>query len=124
MKQIFFIAAISLLIGMANDQTSFSNDADVITYMKDKTFINSDIGVELQYGYTSENNAYGITLKGIKSGNKLFYFNCTIKAYGSFADISGINVTDGSIFQFRLYKNKIIVGIGEEKQAIFYLKLD
>jgi hypothetical protein len=78
----------------------------------------------LQYGYTSENNAYGITLKGIKSGNKLFYFNCTIKAYGSFADISGINVTDGSIFQFRLYKNKIIVGIGEEKQAIFYLKQD
>jgi len=124
MKQIFLITALLFSIGLANAQTTFSNETDVITFMKDKTFINSELGVELQYGYISEYNTYGITLKGIKSGSKLYYFNCDIKAYGSFANISGISVTDGSIFRFRLYKNKIIVGIGEEKQATFYLKQD
>ncbi len=124
MKQIFLITALFFSIGLANAQTTFPNETNVMTFMKDKTFINSELGVELQYGYISEYNTYGITLKGIKSGSKLYYFNCDIKAYGSFANISGISVTDGSIFRFRLYKNKIIVGSGEEKQATFYLKQD
>ena len=122
MKQVFFITAIFLSIGIANAQSTFSEETDVISYMKDKTFVNYDMGIELEYGYISQYNTYGITLKNIKSGNKLYYFNCDIKAYGSFADISGMSVTDNSNFRFRLYKNRIIVGTREEKQAIFYLK--
>jgi hypothetical protein len=123
MKKILFITVILLSVRMANGQTTFSNETDVITFMKDKTYINSDMGIELQYGYISEYNTYGITLKGIKSGSKIYYFNCTVKVYGSFADISGISVTDGSNFRIRLYRNRIVVGAGEEQQAIFYLKL-
>ncbi len=122
MKQIFFIAAIFFSIGIANAQTNFSEETDVIEFMKDKTFVNYDMGIELEYGYISQYNTYGITLKAIKTGNKLYYFNCDIKIYGSFADISGMSVTDNSNSRFRLYKNRIIVGIGEEKQEIFYLK--
>ena len=122
MKQVFFIAAIFLSIGITNAQTILSDKTDVIAYMKDKTFVNYDLGIELEYGYISQYNTYGITLKNIKNGNKVYYFNCNIKAYGSFADISGMSVTDNSNFSFRLYKNRIIVGVREEKQAIFYLK--
>ncbi len=111
-----------VLIGTANAQRTFTDITDIITFMKDKKFINTDLGVELQYGYISDINTYGITLTGIKSGSKIYYFNCDIKAYGSFADVSGMSVTDGSNFRFRLYKDKIIVGIGEENQAEFYLK--
>ncbi len=113
-----------LSTGMANAQPAFLHETDVIAFMKDKTFINPDLGIELQYGYISEYNTYGITLKGIKSGSKLYYFNCNLKVHGTFADISGISITDGSNFRFRLYKNKIIVGIGEEKQETFYPKPD
>jgi hypothetical protein len=122
MKQIFFIATIFLSIGITNAQTTFSEDTDVIAFMKDKTFVNYDLGIELEYGYISQFNTYGITLKNTKNGNKQYYFNCDIKAYGSFADISGMSVTDNSNFRFRLYKNRIIVGVGEEKQVIFYRK--
>jgi hypothetical protein len=56
MKQLFLITAIFLSIGISKAQTTFSNETDVITFMKDKIFINSDLGVELEFGYISEYN--------------------------------------------------------------------
>lgn len=124
MKRFLLIATILLTFGAAKGQTTFSDMTDVITFMKDKTYYNSDLDIEIEFGFISSYNTYGIKLKSNKNGNVLYYINCDIEANGSYADISGISSTDGGNFRFRLYKTKLIVGIGEEKQATFYPKED
>jgi hypothetical protein len=122
MKKIFLIATILFTFSYGKAQSTFSNETDVMKFMQDKTFYNSDLGVEIEYGYMSEINTYAIKLKGVKSGSVIYYINCDIKTYGSFANITGMSVTDGSNFSFRLFKTKLVVGFGEEKQTTFYLK--
>jgi len=108
--------------GTANAQTTFSDLTDVIKFMENKTYYNSEMDLELEFGYISIYNTYGIMLKSNKSGNTLYFINCDIKAYGSFADVSGMSPFDGSNFKFRLYKTRVVVGVGEQKQVSFYLK--
>jgi len=122
MKKALLIAAIILAGGIASAQTPFPDMAAVIKFMEDKTYYNADMDIELEFGMISSYNTYGITLKSKKSGNTMYFINCDIKTYGSFADISGMSPTDGSNFKFRLYKTKIVVGAGEQKQSSFYLK--
>jgi hypothetical protein len=122
MKRILLIATMLLAFGVVNAQSSFSDMTDVIKFMENKTYYNSETDVELEYGYISSYNTYGIKLKSNKSGRTMYFINCDIETYGSFADVSGTSTSDGSNFKFRLYKNRIIIGIGEQRQTTFYLK--
>jgi hypothetical protein len=122
MKISTFMVALLILSGVVRAQSTFSDITDVIKFMENKTYNNSDSGVDLEYGYISSFNTYGIKLTNSQTGNTLYFINCDVKTYGSYADISGMNPTDGSNFKFRLYKTRIVVGIGESKQAIFYVK--
>lgn len=97
---------------------------DVIRFMENKTYYNSETDVELDFGYISSYNTYGIKLKSNKSGRTMYFINCDIEAYGSFADVSGTSTSDDSNFKFRLYKNRVVIGIGEQRQTTFYLKED
>lgn len=124
MKQIFLIVVILSVFGVAKAQSTFSDMADVITFMENKTYYNSETDVELEFGYISSYNTYGIKLKSNKSERTMYFINCDITAYGSFADVSGTSTSDGSNFKFRLCKTKIIVGVGEQRQATFYPKED
>lgn len=124
MKRIFLIATMLLTLVIVNAQSTFTEMTDVIKFMENKTFYNSEMNTELEFGYLSSYNTYGIKLKSNKSGRTMYFINCDIEAYGSFADVAGMSPSDGSNFKFRLYKTKIIVGVGEQKQATFYLKED
>lgn len=124
MKKLLLIATILLTFSGAQAQSTFSDMTDVIKFMENKTYYNSDMDTELEFGYISSYNTYGIKLKSNKSGRTMYFINCDIEAYGSFADVSGTSTSDGSNFKFRLYKTKIVVGVGEQRQAIFYLKED
>lgn len=94
---------------------------DVLSYMEGKTFFNSSSGLEIEYGYISSYNTYGIKVKN-KNGGKFYFINVQITAYGSFADLYGMGASDGSNFGFRLYKGKLIVGRGEDGEQTFYLQ--
>jgi hypothetical protein len=122
MKKLILIATILLTFGGAQAQSTFSDMTDVIKFMENKTYYNSDMDTELEFGYISSYNTYGIKLKSNKSRRTMYFINCDIEAYGSFADVSGTITSDGSNFKFRLYKTKIVVGVGEQRQATFYLK--
>ncbi len=122
MKKALLIIAIMSAGIVAAAQSPFPDMAAVIKFMEDKTFYNADMDIELEFGLISSYNTYGIKLKSKKSGNTMYFINCDIKTYGSFADISGMSPTDGSNFKFRLYKTMIVVGVGEQKQSTFYLK--
>lgn len=124
MKRTILIATMLLTFGIVNAQSTFSDMTDVIKFMENKTFYNSDMNTELEFGYISSYNTYGIKLKSNKSGRTMYFINCEIEAYGSYADVSGMSPNDGSNFKFRLYTNRIIVGIGEQRQTTFYLKED
>ena len=101
--------------------TMFTEESDAITYMDGKTFQNNENGLEIQYGYISSYNTYGIKVSN-KNGAKFFYINCSIDTNGSYADIFGMSAEDGTNFGFRLYKSKLIVGRGETGEVTFYLK--
>lgn len=124
MKKLLLIATILLTFAGAQAQSTFSDMTDVIKFMENKTYYNSDMNTELEFGYISSYNTYGIKLKSNKSGRTMYFTNCDIEVYGSFADVSGTSTSDGSNFKFRLYKTKIVVGVGEQRQATFYLKED
>ena len=89
--------------------------------MDGKTFFNSDNGLEIEYGYISSYNTYGIKVLN-KNGSRFYFINVNITCYGSSADLFGMSAEDGGNFGFRLYKNKLVVGKGESGEQTFYLK--
>jgi hypothetical protein len=124
MKKLLILVTMLISFGSVNAQTSlFSEEGNVINYMDGKKFYNSDNGLEIEYGYISSYNTYGIKVKN-KNGAKFYYINVEITAYGSFADLYGMSAEDGSNFGFRLYNGKLIVGRGEAGETTFYLKRD
>jgi hypothetical protein len=122
MNKIILIATLLITCVIANAQSTFSNMPDVIKFMENKTFYNSDLDIELEFGYISAYNTYGIKLKSNNNGNTSYFINCDVKAYTKYADISGLNPNSGENFKFRLYDTKVIVGVGEQRQYIFYTK--
>jgi hypothetical protein len=109
-----------LFLSGYNAQT-FEDERSVISYMEGKSFYNSENGLQIEYGYISAYNTYGIKILN-KNGAKFYSINVEIKAYGSFADLYGMSPEDGSSFGFRAYPNELIVGRGEEGEQTFYLK--
>lgn len=108
--------------GFINAQSSlFEEDNNVVNYMEGKTFYNSDNGLEIEYGYISSFNTYGIKVRN-KNGARFYFINVEITPYGSFADLYGMSPENGANFGFRLFKSKLIVGYGEDKASTFYLK--
>lgn len=92
-----------------------------MSYMEGKTFYNSDIELEIEYGYISPFNTYGITVKN-QEGSKFYFINVDIQSYGSFADLYGMSTEDGKDFGFRLYKDRLIVDRGNPGAYTFYLR--
>lgn len=122
MKNIIFISLFIATIHQLKSQTiSFNEVSDVITFMDGKTFFNSDNGLEIEYGYISSYNTYGIKVLN-KNGARFYFINVNITCYGSSADLFGMSAEDGANFGFRLYKNKLVVGKGEPGEQTFYLK--
>jgi len=122
MKYAFLIAALLFSLLVANAQTTFSDDTDVIKFMLDKTYQNADLDLEIKFGVIPLGGAIGITVQSTRNGSVLYFINCDIYAYGSFADVTGTNPEDDSKFKFRLFSNRLIVGAGEQEQVTFYLK--
>ena len=122
MKKIILIFSLLFSFLQLKSQTSlFNEDSDVITFMDGKTFFNSDNGLEIEYGYISSYNTYGIKVLN-KNGSRFYFINVNITCYGSSADLFGMSAEDGGNFGFRLYKNKLVVGKGESGEQTFYLK--
>jgi hypothetical protein len=119
MKTTLFFFFLLFLSGY-NAQT-FEDESSVISYMEGKSFYNSENGLQIEYGYISSYNTYGIKVIN-KNGAKFYFINVEITTYGSFADLYGMSPDDGSSFGFRLYTNKLIVGKGEPGEQTFFLK--
>ena len=122
MKHLLIILFSLSAIATSNAQnTSFENTSDVIMYMENKTFYNSDYDLTIEYGFIPSYVTYGIVLIN-NGGAKSQFINVDITCYGSFADLYGMSPIDGSNFGFRLYIGKLIVGRGEPGETTFYLK--
>jgi hypothetical protein len=121
MKPHFIIAFILFSLNSVYAQALFEDESSVISYMDQKTFQNAENGLEVSYGYLSIYNTYGIKVRN-KNGAIFYFVNCSIDAYGNFADIFGMNPEDGSDFGFRVYPRKLVVGRGEEGETTFILK--
>lgn len=121
MKNLLILATMLLAFGSTNAQNLFNEESNVISYMDGKSFYNSDNGLTIEYGYISSYNTYGIKVKN-KDGGKFYFINVEITTYGSFADLYGMSAESGSNFGFRLYKGKLVVGIGEPGEQTFYLQ--
>lgn len=64
----------------------FESDIDVITYMDGKKFYDSENAMQIEYGYISDLNTYGIIVTN--KLNAVFYFiNVSIEGYGYSADL-------------------------------------
>lgn len=112
---IFLISIIKL-----NAQTKpFSKEDDVRVFMQDKWFSNPDNGLIVTYGYISSLNTYGIKIKN-KHNAEFYYINVDIKTYGMYAILKGMSPEDGSNFSFRLFKDRVVVGYGQEGETSFY----
>ena len=122
MKEIILMAFMFLLYNSVNAQSSsFNEEGQVISYMDGKTFYNTENGLEIEYGYISSYNTYGIKVKN-KNGAKFYFINVNIDTYGSYADLYGMSAENGSNFGFRLFRSKLVVGYGEENESTYYLK--
>jgi hypothetical protein len=119
-NQLFLLMFAFFSINAKAQTNLFTDESKVITYMDGKTFYNSENGLEIEYGYISSYNTYGIKVKN-KNGNKFYFINVGITTYGSFADLEGMSSEDGNNFGFRLYKGKLIVGKGQSGEQTFYL---
>ena len=118
---ILFLFVVFCSLNGKSQTSPFIYESDVVSFMNGKSFYNSDIGLEIQFGYISEYNTNGIKVSN-KNGAKFYYINCVIDTYSSYADVFGMSPIDGSNFGFRLYKSKLIVGRGEPSEVTFYLK--
>ena len=119
MKKIIKILIISCLFcfKLSAQNKSFQSEDDVRIYMQDKWFSNPN-GLKIKYGYISELNTYGISIKN-KHDNTSYFINVNIQTMGSYAILSGMSTEDGSNFKLRLYRDKIIVGYGEPGELTF-----
>ena len=118
---ILFITVFSASNNIIAQSGLFRDESSVASYMEGKRFYNATNGLEVEYGYISSYNTNGIIVKNA-SGAKFYFINVTISAYGSFADLYGINVDDGGNFGFRLYQGKLVVGRGEPGEQTFFLR--
>jgi hypothetical protein len=117
-----FLTIFLFLFGASYSQISvFDDESSVISYLEGKKFYNSDSGLEIEYGYISAYNTYGIKVVN-KNGAKFNFINVEITPYGSFADLYGMSLDDGSSFGFRAYAKKLVVGAGQDGEPTFYLK--
>jgi hypothetical protein len=122
MKKLLIFATIMLSYELANAQSLlFNEESNVISYMDGKSFYNSENGLTIEYGYISSYNTYGIKVNN-KDGGKFYFINVEITTYGSSADLYGMSSDNGGDFGFRLYKGKLIVGLGESKEQTFFLQ--
>jgi hypothetical protein len=122
MLRVLLFSLFLLSLNTMNAQSYlFESESDVITYMDNKVFYNSNSGLEIEYGYISTMNTYGIKVKN-KNDARFSFINVDITPYGSFADLYGMSIEDGSSFGFRLYRGKLVVGEGEPEPITFYLK--
>ena len=119
MKPTILLTLFTLLSISTYAQSPYNSDTEVIKYLDGKTFADNT-GMTISYGYISSINTYGITITNPK-GNKFIYFNCDIKPRGSFCDINGMSPTNGENFGFRVFKDRLVVGYGEEQSRTFYL---
>ena len=122
MRTVLFVIGVLFFTNGLNAQTVyFESDVDVINYMDGKVFYNSNSGLNVEYGYISSYNTYGI--KVTNKNDAIFYFiNVGIDTYGSSADLFGMSPTTGDNFGFRLFRGKLVVGYDEPEEATFYLK--
>ena len=122
MRTVLFVIGVLFFTNGINAQTVyFESDVDVINYMDGKVFYNSNSGLNVEYGYISSYNTYGI--KVTNKNDAIFYFiNVGIDTYGSSADLFGMSPTTGDNFGFRLFRGKLVVGYDEPEEATFYLK--
>ena len=117
-----FIPLLILLLSLNSFYAQqFESDIDVITYMDGKKFYDSENAMQIEYGYISDLNTYGIRVTN--KLNAVFYFiNVSIESYGNSADMYGMSPTSGNNFGFRLFAKKLIVGYGEEESHTFYMQ--
>lgn len=122
MRTVLFVIGLLFFTNGINAQTVyFESDVDVINYMDGKVFYDSNSGLNVEYGYISAYNTYGI--KVTNKNDAIFYFiNVGIDTYGSSADLFGMSPTTGDNFGFRLFRGKLVVGYDEPEEATFYLK--
>jgi hypothetical protein len=76
--------------------------------MSAKEFYNSSYDMKVSYEFLPTMNTYGI--KCVNGSNEKFYYiNCTVRPYGSSADINGTDPYNGKTFGFRVYNGRISV---------------
>ena len=122
MKNLLFLITFLSITLISNAQSlSFDEELDVIGYMEGKSFYNSETGLEIEYGYISSYNTIGIKVKN-KYGEKFYYINVEISAYGRYADLYGMSPETGANFGFRLFNGKLVVGYGQDGAQTFYEK--
>jgi hypothetical protein len=121
MKKHIFLFFFFLFVHESFAQSSFGSEVDVISYMEGKKFYSSSSGLELEYGYISNYNTYGIKVLN-KNGARFYFINVNIDVYGSSADLYGMSPDTGSNFGFRLFRGKLVVGYGDPNAETFYLK--
>ncbi|MFM8432277.1 MAG: hypothetical protein ACKOA1_05730 [Bacteroidota bacterium] len=122
MKNLLFIIPFVFFGTAAFSQTSlFEDEMSVINYMEGKIFYNEELGLQITYGFLPSGNTNAITVKN-REGGTFHVINVGIDAYGSFADLSGMDLNSGGSFGFRLFKGRLVVGYGEPGAKTFYLK--
>jgi hypothetical protein len=123
MKKLILLLSIFLITGIKLNAQSipFKEEDDVRIFMQEKWFSHPDNGLKITYGYISSLNTYGIKIKN-KHDAEFYYINVDIKTYGMYAILRGMSPEDGSNFSFRLYKDRAIVGYGQDGETSFYPK--
>lgn len=119
MKATFITTLFTILFITSYAQSPYTSETEVIHFLDGKTFADGS-GMTISYGYISSINTYGITITN-KLGNKFIYFNCDIKPRGSYCDIYGMSPSNGETFGFRAFKDRLVVGYGQEQSRTFYL---
>jgi len=106
-------------------QDLFKNKESVFEYAEGKFFRYEDI--IFSYGKIEKYNTVGITVRKLGDGVNTFdsynhFIECEIKPYNEYADIAGEGMEMKGKFGFRLFNDKIIIGIGEvgEITALLY----
>ena len=94
----------------------FEDQGSFLSYFSGKVFSNSETGMTLSYGYISSFNTYGISLK-TKKGTQVYFINCDIRLYSSFATVTGTDPDDGASHKITFYKDKLSFSNG-----LFYPK--
>jgi hypothetical protein len=86
----------------------FTTESQVVSYMSGKEFYNESYGIRVSYEFIPKFNTYGIVCVN-KNSEKFYYINCSVRPYGSSADINGMSSDGGGNFGFRVYNGKISV---------------